>query len=101
MNFKKEDIIIHPADKVGSIVVMSVEHYDNSISSQLKDQACYDPLTRNPLEQFKEEIDQVLETSLSREWITQSEKDFLTVQHPNCPMFYGLPKIKNNCRIHL
>lgn len=61
--------------------------------SQLNDKDCYTTLSRNPLEPYKTEIDQVLEKALQRGWITVKEKYFLTVKHPICPVFYGLPKI--------
>uniref|UniRef100_A0A8C2DIT0 Uncharacterized protein n=1 Tax=Cyprinus carpio TaxID=7962 RepID=A0A8C2DIT0_CYPCA len=82
---KRLDILIRPADKGGSIVVMSTDKYNLSIMSQLNDKDCYTPLIHNPLKQHEVEIDQLLEKALHRGWIT--------VKHPVCPMFYGLPKI--------
>ncbi len=72
---------------------MSFEQYDNSIKSQLTDEDCYTPPTHNPMTEYKAAIDQVLESGFSRGWITDKEKEFLSVKHPICAMFYGLPKI--------
>ncbi len=90
---QKKDIVIRSADKGGSIVVMSFDQYNKSILSQLTDNNCYTPLSRNPAEEYKTEINMILEAGLSRGWITKQEKEFLSVLHPICPIFYGLPKI--------
>lgn len=53
---KRKDIIIHSADKGGSVVVMSFEQYDKGIKSQLHDTQCYIPLNSNPTEQIKQRL---------------------------------------------
>lgn len=90
---KRDDIVIRPADKGGSVVILSKEQYNRGIMSQLNEKTHYTLLSKNPLEQYKQTIDQLVTTAHSRGWITERERDFLTVKHPICPVFYGLPKI--------
>ncbi len=66
---------------------MTVELSHNS------DTNYYTPLNQNPLSDYKSEIDLVIKQSLTRGWITEKESEFLSVKHPICPVFYGLPKI--------
>jgi len=69
---------------------MNTEKYNPSIMSQLNNKECYTPLTRNPREHHKSEIDQILEKALQRAWITEKEKDFFTVKHQICPVFFWI-----------
>lgn len=75
---KREDIIIHSADKGGSVVVRNFEQYDKGIKSQLHDTQCYILLKSNPTEQIKTEIDLYIESAHAKGWITEKEKCFLT-----------------------
>ena len=85
--------MIKPADKGGSIVVMSSEQYDRGIKSHLCNDTFYSPLSSDPTVKLKSEIDTFIDSSLQKGWITEQEKYFLTTKHPICPAFYGLPKI--------
>lgn len=89
----RKDIIIRPADKGGSVVVMGFEQYNSGILSQLSVKDCYTPLKSNPTEEFKSQIGDYIRSAHHRGWITEKERDFMLVEHPICPVFYGLPKI--------
>lgn len=72
---------------------MSKEQYNNGIMSQLNEATHLTRLSTNPMDQYKDAIEQLVSTAHSRGWITDKEKDFLIVKYPICPVFYGLPKI--------
>ena len=89
----RKDIIIRPADKGGAVVVMSLDKYDQGIKSQLMDTNHYTALPSNPTACVKNKIDNFIEASHKRGFITDKEKTFLVNDHPVCPVIYGVPKI--------
>jgi len=101
----KQDIIIRPADKGGAVVVMGLKNYDCGIFKLLNDEKHYQPLPRNPTSSTKTMIDDFIDSSHKKAWITDKERAFLLSDHPRCPVFfllsdhprcpvfYGLPKI--------
>lgn len=95
----RKDIIILPADKGGAVVVMGFQQYNQNILSQLSAREYYTPLKSNPTETFKCQIHEHILLAHERNWITQKERDFLLVEHPVCPVFYGLPKV-HKCAIN-
>lgn len=83
-------IIIRPG---GSVVVMAFEQYNSRIRSQPSEAECYTPLKSNPTDEFKNQIDEYIESAFTRGCITEKEKNFLLVECPKCPVFCGLPKV--------
>lgn len=72
---QREDITIRPANKGGSIVVMNKKQYDRGIMSQLNEAEHYTLLPKNPIEQYKDTIDQIVLTTHTQGWITERERE--------------------------
>ncbi len=85
---KRNEIVVKPADKGGSVVIMNFQQYDTNIKSQLSDANCYSLLNSDPTDTIKNEIDDFIDTAF-RGSITEQEKDFLITKSPICPVFYG------------
>lgn len=68
--------------------------YDSNILKLLNDLQHYKPLASNPTSNIKVMIDEFINASHIKGWITEKEKAFLRNDHPHCPVFYGLPKIQ-------
>lgn len=89
-------MVIKPADKGGSIVVMDTQYYDQEIYRQLQNQSFYTKLRGDPTNNFKKEIYDSLQTFLLRGDVTNKEFEFLKVDYPITPVIYILPKIHKN-----
>ena len=89
---KNPEIIIHPADKGGAVVVLDTEYYHHKMLEHLMSPT-YRILERNPLNEFKSEIDNLLKVAFESNWITKKEHAYLTNQYPVTPIIYSLPKI--------
>lgn len=89
----RRDILIRPADKGGAVVVMSTVNYECSILKLLDDEKQYKHLPSNPMCEIKKMIDDFIDNSSKKGWITEKERAFLMKDYPICPVFYGLPKI--------
>lgn len=91
-----KSVVIKPADKGGSIVVMDTQYYDQEIYRQLQNQSFYTKLRGDPTNNFKKEIYDSLQTFLLRGDVTNKEFEFLKVDYPITPVIYILPKIHKN-----
>ncbi|KAL7388934.1 hypothetical protein ABVT39_016775 [Epinephelus coioides] len=89
---KNPEIIIRPADKGGAVVVLDTEYYHHKMLEHLMSPT-YRKLEKNPLNEFKSEIDNLLKVALESNWITKKEHAYLTNQYPVTPIIYSLPKI--------
>ena len=89
-------VLIRPADKGGSVVLMDRTVYVNDGHRQLLDNTFYKKLRSDPTCQFQNTIFTVLDGYLSSGQITKKEHDFLAIQHPKIATFYTLPKLHKN-----
>ena len=88
------NIVIKPADKGGSIVIMNKSDYIDKVRYQLNDTNYYLPLAINPTKNIGSEISGYIDHLQFRGYITQKTADFLQPpKQPRTPIFYGLPKI--------
>lgn len=69
-------IIIKPADKGGSIVILNATDYVREAIRQLSNTAFYRLLSGDPTERFTNERNCILDDALQRKWITQKQFDF-------------------------
>lgn len=90
---KRPDVVWKAADKGGGIVLLNKDEYRAEIASQLSNDRCYIKLPKNPTPDFKKEIDNFLNESLDKGHISQTERRFLTTNHPVTPVIYILPKV--------
>lgn len=93
---KDSGIIVKPADKGGSIVVMNLCDYDTEVNRQLSNQLFYQKLDSDPSEDFKKNIHCHLSDFLESGDITKKEFDFMKIDYPTKPVIYTLPKIHKN-----
>ncbi|CAJ0965707.1 unnamed protein product [Ranitomeya imitator] len=88
-----KQIIIKPADKGGSIVVLDRDYYMHEIRTQLRDLDTYQPIGNNPTFEISREIKDLVTYYTTMGTIDTKLGDFLVKQHPVIPVFYTLPKI--------
>ncbi|CAJ0918791.1 unnamed protein product, partial [Ranitomeya imitator] len=90
---ENKHIIIKPADKGGSIVVLARDYYMNEIKTQLSDSDTYEPISHNPTFEIGKEIKDLVTYYTTMGTIDTKLGEFLIKQHPVTPVFYTLPKI--------
>lgn len=90
---RNEDIIIKPADKGGSIVIMNKEDYIKEANRQLDNRQHYRKLYTDPTIAWKQEIDEILQAGEDLEILTPKERKNIITKHPRTSSFYMLPKI--------
>ncbi|KAM4034656.1 LOW QUALITY PROTEIN: uncharacterized protein ACNLHF_021323 [Anomaloglossus baeobatrachus] len=90
------NIVIKPADKGGSIVVLNKKYYIDEILSQLGDTSTYVPISRDPTSHIQGLIKHIIRIYLANNTIDQKLADFLIKAHPIIPVFYTLPKVHKN-----
>ncbi|CAJ0930511.1 unnamed protein product [Ranitomeya imitator] len=86
-------LIIKPADKGGSIVVLDRDYYMQEIRTQLSDLKTYRPVSSNPTFDIARDIKGFIAHHLQEGSIDEKLGDYLFNQHPVLPVFYTLPKI--------
>uniref|UniRef100_A0A8C5LW51 Reverse transcriptase domain-containing protein n=1 Tax=Leptobrachium leishanense TaxID=445787 RepID=A0A8C5LW51_9ANUR len=84
------NIIIKPADKGGSVVVMNIQDYMAEGDRQLSDVKYYRKLTEDPTKEYKTQLG-ILIRSFPKH--LQQELENLVPSNPRMGTFYMLPKI--------
>jgi hypothetical protein len=84
-------IVIKPADKGGSIVVINKSNYEEKCLALLNDRQFYKPLSVSQAEQLSEHIKEEIENLAGA--IDPIILEYLRKEEPRTSRFYGLPKI--------
>ena len=92
---RDEDIVIKPADKGGSIVIMNKGDYEQACLNLLEDTDFYEEVLTDPNPVYKESFMQAAEDLYNQNLITSFERKMLE-KGVRTPMFYGLPKIHSD-----
>ena len=85
----RQDIIIKPADKGSSVVIMSRDDYISEGVRQLSNQSTYQKLNEDPTQKHLEKVRESVE-DLEEE---NDVKKHMVPKTANCPNLYFLPKI--------
>jgi hypothetical protein len=88
-----EDIIIKPADKGSSVVVMDKSAYIREVECQLSDDRFFYKLDKDPTKQFSDEIQNKLNNMYDNGDIDEKTLKYLIPDSPKPGRFYLLPKI--------
>lgn len=86
------EMTICNADQGGAVVVLDTEYYHQRML-ELLNSSTYMKLERNPLNEFRSEIDSSAAFNRITNLITNKEHTCLTGQHPVTSIIYSLPKI--------
>lgn len=87
---KDDTIVIKKADKGSTVVIMNRTDYIAEVERQLGDTKFYEKLDKNPQEQFRKDINEVLRDVK----VSESTRENLSPSGSNSvPVFYILPKI--------
>ncbi|XP_070581465.1 uncharacterized protein [Ptychodera flava] len=89
----REDIVIKPADKGGSIVVMDTTWYATECHKQLQDTQFYEQLPCDPTEQYTDQLQKKINRWKRKGWISNKTASHLLPPEPKPGHFYGLPKV--------
>ena len=87
------NIIIKPADKGGSIVIMNKADYIQEAHRQLFNPEHYKPLTSDPTTIYNKYIHHHIDQAWRLGIITDTTKESLQTKNPRTSTFYMLPKI--------
>ena len=89
----RTDIIIKPADKGSTTVVMSKEASIREAERQLENETYYHQLDTDPTSIHAAEISSFIQTMAEKELIPKDTEKYLTTNNPKTARFYHLPKI--------
>ena len=87
-----QDIVIKPADKGSSVVVLNTD-YIKEATSQLSNNTFYNKLDSEPTLKHNMEVKKILDEMLARNEIDITCYNYLYNEKPRTPRFYLLPKI--------
>ena len=87
------NIIIKPAHKGGSIVIMNKTDYIQEAHRQLLNPEYYKPLTIDPTTNYNKYIHHLIDQAWRLGIITDTTKESLQTKNPRTSTFYTLPKI--------
>lgn len=90
------NIMILPADKGSTTVVMDKVDYMNEVERQLSDSTTYKKLDHDPTTEFNEELKSILLHHAKHQDLSTSTQILLVNDNPTPPQFYVLPKIHKN-----
>ena len=88
-----KDIVIKPSDKGGSIVIVNKHDYLQEGLKQLSNRNHDKILEEDPIQEYNNQIFQVLQQAANLNIIDGKTKKTLYNKSPQCPSFYMLPKI--------
>ena len=91
--YNSNDIVIKPADKEGSIVIMNTSDYISEADRQLNNPDHYEKLQEDPTQKFNIHINNLLNQAWRLNIIDESTFNNLQTKNPRIPTFYLLPKI--------
>ncbi|XP_068720437.1 uncharacterized protein [Montipora capricornis] len=90
---KDDSIVILPADKGCTTVILNKQDYHNKVKALLDDTNTYEKLTSDPTRAIKNKLIQTLKEWRKEERIPNYLYNQLYPTAENVPKFYGLPKI--------
>ena len=88
----RTDIIFHPADKGGKIVIMDKDSYITNCEKQLDDEVFYQKIDEDPTNQICDDIHAELVKMVENKQMSKKELELLeqNSQKPRMSLFYGL-----------
>ena len=90
---KDDSVVILPADKGRTTVILDKQDYQNKVNTLLDDTNTYEKLTSDPTRSIKNKLNQILRDWRREGRISDSLYSQLYPTAENIPKFYGLPKI--------
>lgn len=88
-----DDIVIKPADKGSAVVIMDRDHYISEAERQLHNPTYYTALDHDPTQQFATKVEEVVNKMHEAGYISEKNREYLTVSDPKAGRFYLLPKV--------
>lgn len=88
-----KSLVIRPADKSGGIVVLDRCDYLKEMHRIVDDTETYTVLNRDPLVQYKKELELIVDVGFLKGILNDKERHFLVPSAPRTPVIYYLPKI--------
>ncbi|CAH8658977.1 unnamed protein product [Schistosoma guineensis] len=89
----RKDIIIIPAEKGRTTVIMDKEEYVNKAEELLEDKSTYKLMDTNPVKKLDNQISKTLNKLVKAGEITKQDQWRMKSSGPVLPRFYGRPKI--------
>lgn len=90
---KRKEIIIHPADKEGGLVILDKTYYQAEMSQLLSDHVTYKILTKDPMLDYKDELHVLVEEGKTKGVLNKKEAAYFDPLFCSTPIIYCLPKI--------
>ncbi|XP_071950858.1 uncharacterized protein [Antedon mediterranea] len=93
-NLKKDkSILILPADKGRSTVILNTNDYKDKVGTMVSDTNVYELLKRNPTQNYKRKVVNIIGRLFKEKKINYREKEWLFPTAEIVPRLYCLPKI--------
>lgn len=93
---ERKNLIIHPTDKGGGIVILDKEEYTREMNRILEDRMTYGLLPIDPTLGFKRTLIELVNEGSALGILDKKETEFLIPLAPRIPIFYYLPKVHKN-----
>jgi hypothetical protein len=90
------DIVIKPADKGSAVVIQNKSDYIKEGLRQLSDSNFYTEVTEDLTSLHNREVQNLIQSLLDNDEITEKCADYLYIEKPRTPQLYLLPKIHKN-----
>ena len=87
-----QDIVIKPADKGGTIVIIDIKDYEKACSDHLSDPNFYEELPDDPTATYKQHVLLAVDVLQNEGLLIEFEQAMLVTEE-RTPNFYGLPNI--------
>ena len=94
---QRTDVVIKPADKRSTVVILSKKDYITEAERQLNYHTHYLRLNADPTPWSIAEIQSFIKSTFANGQIDKYTRDFLIPHHPRVTRFYLLPKLHKPC----
>ena len=92
--YANTNIVIKPADKGGSIMIMNTTHYIAEAERQLNNPDHYEKLQEDLTLKYNSHINNLINQAWRLNIIDDTTYNNLLIKNPRIPTFYLLPKIQ-------
>lgn len=90
---KNEEITVKPSDKGGNIFVLDTASCKKMCLRILNDKDGYEVLPNNPTQEYRNELEALVDWGLANNLVDVHEHNFLLPIHPVVLTFYSLTKV--------
>lgn len=95
---KKKDVVVHPVDKGGGLVIICKAFYNGEMDRLLSDRSTYQVLNKDPVFEYNKELQAIIAQGKSNGILNKKESAYLDPSVCRRPNTYFLPKVHKNAQ---